>query len=210
MIATTVIPTATTTSPQIARQAGRVLRWVRGRLAPTAEDLEERADWKVKTRWIVGAWAALSVVSLVGTALTPVLWAFPLVLVALTPRLGFLPFAAAATNPVLFFSVVVPRMLLADPIHITLGRRYGARFVPKPARRLMDRFGLVGVALRPTSKVLAAAGACRIRTSRVLIADVLGTIVTVTGVYLGTSIFGKDLIPALVDLAKSFISELVF
>jgi hypothetical protein len=202
MIATTVITATTTTTPALAGRAARVVRWVRGRLAPTAEDLEERADWKIKTRWILGAWAAMSAISLAGTALTPVLWAFPLVLVALTPRLAFLPFAAAATNPVLFFCVVIPRMLLADPIHITLGRRYGARFVPKPAQRLMSRFGLFGVALRPTSKVLAAAGACRISTSRVLIVDMLGTIVTVTGVYFGTTIFGEDLFTAPVEFIK--------
>jgi hypothetical protein len=205
MIATTVITTATTTSPWFAGQATRVLRWVRGRLAPTAEDLEERVDWKVKTRWILASWAAMSAISLVGTALTPVLWSFPLVLVALTPRLGFLPFAAASAHPVLFFCVVVPRMLLADPIHITLGRRYGARFVPKKAQRLMNRFGLLGVAVRPTSKVLAAAGACRMRTSRVLLADVLGTIVTVTGVYFGTTIFGADLFTGLADFIKGLV-----
>jgi membrane protein DedA with SNARE-associated domain len=206
MIATTVI-TATTNTPADAGAAARVVRWVRGRLAPTAEDLEERADWKVKTRWILGAWATLSVVSMVGTALTPLLWGdFFLVLVALTPRLGYLPFAAAASaNPVVFFSVVVPRMLLGDPIHITLGRRYGARFVPKPAQRLMNRFGLLGVALRPTSKVLAAAGACRMRTSRVLIADILGTLVTVTGVYFGTTLFGEDLFKVVVDHIKALV-----
>ena len=200
MIATTV----TTTTPSLAGQAARVLRWVRSRLAPTAADLEERADWKVKTRWILGAWAAMSAISLVGTALTPVLWAFPLVLIALTPRLIFLS-AAAAANPVLFFCIAVPRMLLADPIHITLGRRYGARFVPKPAQRLMNRFGLLGVALRPTSKVLAAAGACRIRTSRVLIVDVLGTIATVTSIYFGTAILGKDPVMVVVDFIKDLV-----
>jgi hypothetical protein len=55
----------------------------------------------------------------------------------------------------------------------------------------MNRLGLLGVALRPTSKVLAAAGACKLRTSRVLVADVLGTIGLVVGIYVGTStVFG--------------------
>ena len=125
-------------------------------------------SWKVKTRWILGGWAVLSAVSALGTALTPALLAFPMVLVAFTPRLPFLILAATSANPVLFFCVAVPRMLVADPIHIALGRRYGRRFVPRRAQRVMQRLGLFGVALRPTSKVLAAAGACKMRTSRVL------------------------------------------
>ena len=51
----------------------------------------------------------------------------------------------------------------------------------------MARLGLVGVALRPTSKVLAAAGACKLRTSRVLTADVLGTVGLLASIYLTTS-----------------------
>jgi hypothetical protein len=181
----------TTTTATPAGPASRVLRWVRSRLAPTGEDLAERANWKVKTRWILGAWALLSAVSALGTALTPALLAFPMVLVAFTPRLPFLVLAATTANPVLFFCVAVPRMLVADPIHITLGRRYGGRFVPRRAQRLMDRLGLLGVALRPTSKVLAAAGACKLRTSRVLIADVLGTVGLTISVYVGaTSVIG--------------------
>jgi hypothetical protein len=160
---------------------------IRARLAPTGEDLEERASWRIKTRWILGAWAVLSAISALGTALTPALLAFPMVLVAFTPRLPFLVLAATSANPVLFFGIAVPRMLVADPIHIALGRRYGGRFVPKRARSLMTRLGLVGVALRPTSKVLAAAGACKLRTSRVLTADVVGTVGLLASIYLTTS-----------------------
>jgi hypothetical protein len=178
-----------TTTPAPAGLATRVVRMLRARLAPTGEDLEERANWKIKTRWILGAWALLSAISALGTVLTPTLLAFPMILIAFTPRLPFLFLAAATANPVLFFCVAVPRMLVADPIHITLGRRYGGRFVPQRARRLMNRLGLLGVALRPTSKVLAAAGACRLGTARVLIADVLGTVGLVVSIYVGTSTF---------------------
>ncbi len=135
----------------------------------------------------------MSAISAVGTALWPVLRAFPLLLVAITPRLPFLIVAASATNPVLFFCVALPRMTIPDPIHITLGRRYGGRFVPPRARRLMPRFGLVGVALRPTSKVLAAAGACRLGTARVLVADVLGTVGLVASVFVTTTTLGWSL-----------------
>lgn len=187
MFATTISTTTATPSGQLTRAA----RWIRARLAPTGEELEERANWRIKTRWFLVAWAVLSAISAVGTALTPALLAFPMVLIAFTPRLPFLFMAAATTNPLLFFGVAVPRMLVADPIHIALGRRYGARLVPQRAQRLMLRLGLVGVALRPTSKVLAAAGACKLRTSRVLIADILGTVGLVVGIYVGTStVFG--------------------
>ena len=175
------------TTPAITATAIRLRGWVRGRLAPTGEDLEERSNWRIKTRWILGAWALLSAVSALGTALTPALLAFPMILVAFTPRLPFLVLAATTANPVVFFGVAVPRMLVADPIHIALGRRYGGRFVPRRCRRVMDRLGLVGVALRPTSKVLAAAGACKLRTSRVLTADVLGTVGLLATIYVGAS-----------------------
>ena len=98
---------------------------------------------------------------------------------------AFLILAAASANPVVFFAVAIPRMLVADPIHVALGRRYGSRFVPQRARRMMNRLGLVGVALRPTSKVLAAAGACKLRTSRILTADVVGTLGLLAGIYFG-------------------------
>jgi hypothetical protein len=179
--------TARTTTSAITAPALRLGGWLRGRLAPTGDDLEERSNWKIKTRWILGAWALLSAVSALGTALTPALLAFPMVLVAFTPRLPFLVLAATTANPVLFFGIAVPRMLVADPIHITLGRRYGGRFVPRRAQRVMDRLGLVGVALRPTSKVLAAAGACRLRTSRVLLADVAGTLGLLATIYVGAT-----------------------
>jgi hypothetical protein len=52
----------------------------------------------------------------------------------------------------------------------------------------MLRFGLLGVALRPTSKGLATAGACRLRTSRVLAADASGTIGRLVGIGVGTAL----------------------
>ncbi len=56
----------------------------------------------------------------------------------------------------------------------------------------MQRFGLFGVALRPTSKILAAAGACRMRTSRVLAADAVGTIGLLVTIYVTTgSVVGR-------------------
>ena len=183
----TTIPSAP--APQAGRLA-QAARWVRGRLAPTGEDLEERANWKVKTRWIMAAWAVTTAMSVVAIVLTPALLALPIVLVALTPRLPFLLMAAVAgTNPLLFFGVVISRMLIDDPIHIALGRRYGARLVPRKAQRMIARLGAVAIALRPTRTALAAAGACNMRTSRIVIADVVGTVGLAAGAYFGMAAF---------------------
>ena len=165
------IPTAPTT---LTGQLSRAARWVRGRPRPPARTLRSGRNWKVKTRWILGAWAVTSAISVVGIVLTPALIAFPIVLIALTPRLPFLFMAAATTNLLLFFGVVVPDVV-DDPIHVALGRRYGARAgaaegaaADGPPRRGRD-------SARPTSRVIAAAGICRMRTSRIVIADVVGT-----------------------------------
>ena len=140
-----------------------------------------------QTRWILGAWAGLSAFSALGTALTPKLLAFPMLLVAFTPRLPFLILAATVGQPGALLRRRRPGMLVGDPIDIALGRRYGGRFVPDRPRRIMNRLGLLGVALRPTSKVLAAAGACKLRTSRVLTADILGTLGLLASIYVGTT-----------------------
>jgi hypothetical protein len=179
--------TVPTPPPTLTGQLSRAARWVRGRLAPTGEDLAERANWKIKTRWILGAWAVTTAISVMAIVLTPALITVPIVLVALTPRLPFLFMAAATTNPLLFFGVVVSRMLVDDPIHVALGRRYGARLVPRKAHRLMVRLGALGIALRPTRTALAAAGACKMRTSRIVIADVVGTVGLAIGVYYSTA-----------------------
>jgi hypothetical protein len=162
---------------------------IRSRLAPTADGLDDRPGTRIKTRWLLAGWAGLSAVSAVGTAITPALIPFPLVMVALTPRLPVLIFAATHVSPKLFFLIAVPRMLVGDPIHLLLGRRYGARFVPSKARKLMIRLGLVAVALRPTSKILAAAGAVGMTTKRVMGADFVGTMALLATIYTGTKTF---------------------
>ena len=152
---TTTVPT---TLP-IARLSGAG-RWVRARLAPTGEDLEERAGWKIKTRSMLGGSAALSAVSMLGTAVTPTLLTLPLVLIAFTLRIPFLILAATSVNPVAFFAWRC-QGCAGDPIHLALGRRYGRRFVPRRAQWVMQRFGLFGVALRPTSKIRPPPGRAR-------------------------------------------------
>lgn len=164
----------------------RLAMAIRLRLAPSAEGLADVPGTKIKTRWLMAGWVALSAVSAVGTAITPALIPFPLIMMALTPRMPVLILAAAHVSPQMFFLVAVPRMLIGDPIHLLLGRRYGARFVPAKARRLMTKLGVFGVVLRPTGKVLAAAGAIGMTTRRVMGADLFGTLVLLATIYTGT------------------------
>jgi hypothetical protein len=159
---------------------------IRFRLAPSSEGLADQPGTKIKTRWLLAGWAALSAVSAVGTAITPALIPFPLLMLALTPRIPVLMLAATHASPQTFFLVAMPRMLIGDPLQLLLGRRYGSRFVPTTARRLMTRFGIVAVALRPTGHVLAAAGAAGMTTKRVMSADVLGTLALLATIYTGT------------------------
>jgi hypothetical protein len=177
--------------PTLPPSVRRFVTSVRSRLAPTAEGLADLPGTKIKTRWLLAGWAALSAVSAVGTAITPALIPFPLVMMALTPRLPILVLAAGHASPMTFFAIAVPRMLVGDPIHLLLGRRYGSRFVPAKARRLMVKLGIVGVVLRPTGNVLRAAGAVGMTTRRVMSADLIGTLALLLTIYTGTrTIFG--------------------
>jgi len=182
---------ATFVRPTVPPSVRRFLTAVRSRLAPTADGLADVPGTKIKTRWLLAGWAALSAVSAVGTAITPALIHLPLIMMALTPRLPIVALAARDSSPMTFFAIAVPRMLVGDPIHLLLGRRYGSRFVPAKARRLMVKLGIVGVVLRPTGNVLAAAGAVGMTTRRVMSADLIGTLALLLTVYTGTrTIFG--------------------
>jgi hypothetical protein len=181
--------TITERSQEWSERLHRFARSIRSRLAPSADGLDDRPGTRIKTRWLLAGWAALSAVSMVGTAITPALVPFPLMMVALTPRLPVLIFAATHVSPGKFFLIAVPRMLVGDPIHLLLGRRYGSRFVPSRARKLMVRLGVVAVALRPTQKILAAAGAVGMTTKKVMTADLVGTMALLATVYTGTKTF---------------------
>lgn len=188
-VRTVMRPTTRLTVPPSVR---RFVTAVRSRLAPTADGLADVPGTKIKTRWLLAGWAALSAVSAIGTAITPALIHFPLLMMAFTPRLPILVYAVKShVSPLGFFAIAVPRMLIGDPIHLLLGRRYGSRFVPAKARRLMVKLGVVGVVLRPTGNVLSAAGAVGMTTRRVMTADLVGTLALLLTIYTGTrTIFG--------------------
>ena len=120
--------------------------------------------------------AVLSVLSLVGTALTPTLATRnPLLLVALSPRSVFVLGAASAVPAVPLLVVAALRLMVADPFHYRLGRLYGSGVAGRLGRWL-PRAGAPLVAASPTGKVLALAGAAGTPAARVAAADVVGTV----------------------------------
>lgn len=132
---------------------------------------------RVPTRYLALGILALSVLSLGGTILTPLLLAEPLLLIAATPRLPFLVLASEDTPLTVFLAVGTVRLLAGDPLHFLIGRRHGAPLISARLRAWTGRLGFVAVAVRPTSKVLLAAGASGVSFPAAAIADVTGTVV---------------------------------
>lgn len=136
-----------------------------------------------RTPVLVGGLAALTVASLTGDLLSPTLLGrHPLVLVSLTPRAPFVLAASHGAPLVAVLAVAVPRLLLADPLHFVLGRRYAGRI----GRRLpasVRRIGVPAIVASPTGKVLAAAGATGMPPSRVAAADTVGTVARVAALW---------------------------
>ena len=122
--------------------------------------------------------AVLSLVSTAGTALAPgLVLEQPLLLVALCPRAVFVLAAATqvALGPLMLVATV--RLILADPLHFRLGRLHGAGPVGRMGRWIpIERIGAPLVALSPTGKVLALAGAAGTPAGRVALADLAGTL----------------------------------
>ena len=153
------------------------------RLAAGWRRLQPPADTDVRTRsrYLLAGIGVLSLVSLLGTVLTPALLDQPLLLVTLTPRAPFLVMAGRHDALAVVAIVGTARLMLGDPLHLLLGRRHGAHLVPARVRRWVDRLGLGAIALRPTSKVLMVAGAGGIAPRRALLVDFAATAVYVVG-----------------------------
>lgn len=159
--------------------------------------------------------AALSLVSAAGSLLAPhLLAANPLLLMALSPRSIYLAVAAGTVPLPVFLAVGLLRLGAADPWHYALGRMYGPVIAARLARRsplagrfagrlleLWRRKGLVAVALSPTGKVLMIAGASRLRPGRVALADVCGTLVHLTVLYVAGRPLAQALNPSPLTLA---------
>jgi hypothetical protein len=130
--------------------------------------------------------SAISVISAVGTVLSPALFQMPLVLSMLSPRLPFLLLAAGGTNPVLFVTLIGLRLSITDWHWFDLGRRRGRQLAMKSriSRKILmwnpraQKVGVVALlAIRPISRHLLLSGMVGLKLRTVAFIDVISTVV---------------------------------
>ena len=130
--------------------------------------------------------SAISVVSAIGTVLSPALFQMPLVLSMLSPRLPFLVLAAGGTNPVLFVTLIGLRLSITDWHWFDLGRRRGRELAMKSriSRKILlwnpraQKIGVVALlAIRPISRHLLLSGMVGLKSRTVAFVDVISTVV---------------------------------
>ena len=130
--------------------------------------------------------SAISVVSAIGTVLSPALFKAPLVLSLLSPRIPFLVLAAGGTNPVLFVTLIGLRLSITDWHWFDLGRRRGRDLAMKSkiSRKIMlwnpraQKVGVVALlAIRPISRHLLLSGMVGLKLRTVAFIDVISTVV---------------------------------
>ncbi len=130
--------------------------------------------------------SAISVVSAIGTVLSPALFKAPLVLSLLSPRLPFLVLAAGGTNPVLFVTLIGLRLSITDWHWFDLGRRRGRDLAMKSriSRKILmwnpraQKVGVVALlAIRPISRHLLLSGMVGLKLRTVAFIDVISTVV---------------------------------
>jgi len=130
--------------------------------------------------------SAISVVSAIGTVLSPALFQMPLVLSMLSPRLPFLVLAAGGTNPVLFVTLIGLRLSITDWHWFDLGRRRGRDLAMKSriSRKILlwnpraQKIGVMALlAVRPISRHLLLSGMVGMKSRDVAIIDIISTVV---------------------------------
>ena len=130
--------------------------------------------------------SAISVVSAIGTVLSPALFQMPLVLSMLSPRLPFLVLAAGGTNPFLFVTLIGLRLSITDWHWFDLGRRRGRDLAMKSriSRKILmwnpraQKLGVMALlAVRPISRHLLLSGMVGMKSRDVAIIDVISTVV---------------------------------
>lgn len=138
------------------------------------------------------------VTSTVGAALSPTLLVqAPALLILLDPRPTHLVLAASSTSAVAFFSIAIARWLVADPFLFEMGRLRGPESLAWIEKRT-GRFGRVGlrflervftrassvvVFVAPGPLVCLYAGARGMSWSRFAVANVAGTVASITGLW---------------------------
>ena len=130
--------------------------------------------------------SAISIISAIGTVLSPALFKGPLILSLLSPRLPFLLLAAGGTNPVLFVTLIGIRLSITDWHWFDLGRRRGRDLAMKSrfSRKILmwnpraQKVGVVALlAVRPISRHLLLSGMVGLKPRTVAIVDVISTVV---------------------------------
>ena len=130
--------------------------------------------------------SAISIISAIGTVLSPALFKAPLILSLLSPRLPFLLLAAGGTNPVLFVTLIGIRLSITDWHWFDLGRRRGRELAMKSriTRRILlwnlraQKIGIVVLlAFRPISRHLLLSGMVGMKSRDVAIIDIVSTVV---------------------------------
>jgi hypothetical protein len=130
--------------------------------------------------------SAISVVSAIGTVLSPALFQLPLVLSMLSPRLPFLVLAAGGTNPVLFVALIGLRLSITDWHWFDLGRRRGRDLAMKSriSRKILlwnpraQKVGVIALlAIRPISRHLLLSGMVGLKLRTVAFIDIISTVV---------------------------------
>lgn len=130
--------------------------------------------------------SAISIISGIGTVLSPALFKVPLVLSLLSPRLPFLVLAAGGTNPVLFVTLIGIRLSITDWHWFDLGRRRGRELAMKSriSRKILlwnpraQKIGVMALlAVRPISRHLLLSGMVGMKSRDVAIIDIISTVV---------------------------------
>ena len=129
---------------------------------------------------------AMSGISLIGTACTPLLLGNPLALMLLSPRIVFMGLAAGQMPLLPFVLLATLRLSLTDPFHFLIGRRHGptqmvklgriGRWMAKPGRN-HKALAIGLLAVRPIGRHLMWAGAQGVRVRWVVAIDLVSTIV---------------------------------
>ena len=130
--------------------------------------------------------SVISIVSAIGTVLSPALFKAPLVLSLLSPRIHFLVIADGGTNPVLFVTLIGLRLSITDWHWFDLGRRRGRDLAMKSriSRKILlwnpraQKIGVVALlAIRPISRHLLLSGMVGLKLRTVAFIDVISTVV---------------------------------
>ncbi len=129
--------------------------------------------------------SAISIISGIGTVLSPALFKAPLILSLLSPRIPFLLLAAGGTNPILFVTLIGIRLSITDWHWFDLGRRRGRELAMKSriTRRILlwnpraQKIGIVVLlAFRPISRHLLLSGMVGMKSRDVAIIDIVSTV----------------------------------